>query len=205
MARDRDPVLRRLRGSPCWRPALPYALDGLALDPGSAGQPSTARWRVGKTSSSTSRATRIRRASRHSATAGWADKLQFARYVLRQSADRPDARQAWRLQVAGLLVSVASTARASRSSARLQRSWRAAILLAFLLGFDYDFLNVAVFRPYPLVVYGLLAMWAGSGAAWRARRRRPTRLAFTRGRRCTDSRCPSHSVQRTGRVNDRSR
>ena len=40
--------------------------------------------------------------------------------------------------------------------------------LIFLLGFDYEFLNLAVFRPYPLVSYGMLAFWMGCGfcLAW---------------------------------------
>ncbi len=37
------------------------------------------------------------------------------------------------------------------------------VLLLFLLDFDYDFFNVQVFRAYPVVCYGLLAIWAAMG------------------------------------------
>ena len=37
------------------------------------------------------------------------------------------------------------------------------ILLIWLLNFDYDFFQVQVFRAYPLVCYGLLAIWAAIG------------------------------------------
>ena len=36
-------------------------------------------------------------------------------------------------------------------------------LLILMLGFDYEFLNLAVFRPYPLVAYGVLAFWVAWG------------------------------------------
>ncbi|MGI9251170.1 MAG: glycosyltransferase family 117 protein [Pseudohongiellaceae bacterium] len=39
------------------------------------------------------------------------------------------------------------------------------LLLILLLGFDYDFLKLAVFRPYPLVAYGTVALWMGNGLA----------------------------------------
>ena len=37
------------------------------------------------------------------------------------------------------------------------------LLLILMLGFDYEFLNLAVFRPYPLVGYAMLAFWMGCG------------------------------------------
>ncbi len=37
------------------------------------------------------------------------------------------------------------------------------VVLIFLLGFDFEFLNLAVFRPYPLVSYGMIAFWMGCG------------------------------------------
>ena len=42
------------------------------------------------------------------------------------------------------------------------------LLLILMLGFDYEYLNLAVFRPYPLVAYGILAFWMGQGLtqAW---------------------------------------
>ena len=40
------------------------------------------------------------------------------------------------------------------------------LLLILRLGFDYEFLNLAVFRPYPLVAYGVLALWMAHGLCW---------------------------------------
>ena len=37
------------------------------------------------------------------------------------------------------------------------------IVLAALLGFDFDFFWVAVFRPYSLLCYGIMALWLGVG------------------------------------------
>ncbi|MGI9228761.1 MAG: glycosyltransferase family 117 protein [Gammaproteobacteria bacterium] len=37
------------------------------------------------------------------------------------------------------------------------------LVLIFTLRFDYEYLNIAVFRPYPLVAYGVLALWMGCG------------------------------------------
>ncbi|MGI9251171.1 MAG: glycosyltransferase family 117 protein [Pseudohongiellaceae bacterium] len=37
------------------------------------------------------------------------------------------------------------------------------LALIFTLRFDYEYLNIAVFRPYPLVAYGVLAFWMGCG------------------------------------------
>ena len=42
--------------------------------------------------------------------------------------------------------------------------------LILLLGFDYESLNLAVFRPYPLVPYGIEAIWLGLGLGWIAER-----------------------------------
>jgi hypothetical protein len=37
------------------------------------------------------------------------------------------------------------------------------VLLLLLLAFDFDFLNIGVFRPYSLVCYGLLGLWLAIG------------------------------------------
>jgi hypothetical protein len=99
-----------------------------------------------------------------SPTAGWGDKVQFAGYVLRESV--------MALSPAGALLALIGLIRRWQERGRLALIGEIAafctsgLLLAFLLGFDYDFLRVAVFRPYPLIAYGLLAIWAGSGALW---------------------------------------
>ena len=40
------------------------------------------------------------------------------------------------------------------------------VVLIALLGFDFDPFRLAVFRPYPLVCYGLVALWAAVGMQW---------------------------------------
>ena len=40
------------------------------------------------------------------------------------------------------------------------------VVLILLLGFDFDPLFQAVFRPYPLIGYGLAALWAAVGLQW---------------------------------------
>jgi hypothetical protein len=99
-----------------------------------------------------------------SVTAGWADKLQFAGYVLRQCLTV--------LTPIGAALAATGIGRQWREGSRLALLGEVAafvasgFLLAFWLGFDYDFLRVAVFRPYPLVAYGVIALWMGSGVQW---------------------------------------
>ena len=40
------------------------------------------------------------------------------------------------------------------------------VVLIVLLGFDFDPFRVAVFRPYPLVCYGVAALWVAAGMQW---------------------------------------
>ena len=40
------------------------------------------------------------------------------------------------------------------------------VVLIALLGFDFDPFRVAVFRPYPLVCYGVAALWVAAGMQW---------------------------------------
>ena len=40
------------------------------------------------------------------------------------------------------------------------------VVLIVLLGFDFDVLWVAVFRPYPLIGYGVVALWLAAGMQW---------------------------------------
>jgi hypothetical protein len=99
-----------------------------------------------------------------SPTAGWADKLGFVRYVLSQTTVV--------LTPAGAFLAVAGLVKGWRDGPRvallgeLLAFLASGVVLALVLGFDYDFLKVAVFRPYPLLAYGLLALWMGTGAAW---------------------------------------
>lgn len=38
------------------------------------------------------------------------------------------------------------------------------VLLILMLGFDFDIYNIAIFRPYSLVCYGIVAVWLALGA-----------------------------------------
>ena len=40
------------------------------------------------------------------------------------------------------------------------------VVLIGLLGFDFDPFWLAVFRPYPLICYGVAALWAAAGLQW---------------------------------------
>ena len=40
------------------------------------------------------------------------------------------------------------------------------VVLILLLGFDFDQFWLAVFRPYPLICYGVAALWAAVGLDW---------------------------------------
>ena len=50
------------------------------------------------------------------------------------------------------------------------------VVLIGLLGFDFDEFRLAVFRPYPLICYGVAALWAAAGLQW-AMDRLPGRAA----------------------------
>jgi hypothetical protein len=137
-----------------------------------------------------------------SVTAGWTDKFQFAGYVSRQAVQAITPigaalavvgmvrqwREGWRLALAGECLAFAASG----------------VVLAFLLGFDYDFLEVAVFRPYPLVAYGLVALWAGLGIArsLEAARERNPAFAFALG--TLAFLLPLYLAVAHWRVNDRS-
>ena len=54
---------------------------------------------------------------------------------------------------------------AAAGSGALALLGNSAVLIA-LLGFDYDPFRLAVFRPYPLVCYGVTALWAAAGMQW---------------------------------------
>ena len=40
------------------------------------------------------------------------------------------------------------------------------VVLILLLGFDFDPFRQAVFRPYPLICYGVAALWTAAGLQW---------------------------------------
>ena len=107
--------------------------------------------------------------------AGLTDKLLFARYFVTQVL--------LQFGVVGGLVALWGGFASYRSGWRLGFLCEvlafvaSSFLLIALLGFNYEPLRISTFRPYPLVAYGILALWLGQGAHALARsvpeRRKP--------------------------------
>ena len=100
--------------------------------------------------------------------AGLTDKLLFARYFVTQAL--------LQFGVVGGLVALWGGFTSYRSGWRLGVLCEvlafvaSSFLLIALLGFNYGPLRISTFRPYPLVAYGILALWLGQGAHALARR-----------------------------------
>ena len=107
--------------------------------------------------------------------AGLADKLSFAGHFTMQAL--------LQFGVIGTLAALWGAVAAWRGGWRLGLSCEAlafvasSFLLIAMLGFNYEPLRISTFRPYPLVAYGVLALWLGLGAHalthWARDRRRP--------------------------------
>ena len=103
-----------------------------------------------------------------SPSAGWLDRLAFLDWFGKETL--------WQLTLPGFAlaaVGFATLLRAKRfvdaGAGALVLIGNSALLIA-LLGFDFDTSNVSVFRPYPLVCYGILALWLALGAQFLADR-----------------------------------
>ena len=121
-----------------------------------------------------------------SVSAGWSDRLEFLRWF--------SAEIVWQLTLPGFLLALVGLAvllapppQKRRGPARtndlLDWAGRCAgpvaflgqsVLLLWLLNFDYDFFHVQVFRPYPLICYGLLAIWMAAGLQYAVSRAGPS-------------------------------
>ena len=102
------------------------------------------------------------RAIDHSLIAGWEEKLRYAGFALAEAA-RQFGWLGTLLGLIGLIVQWRV----------LPRPWCWALLLGFsgstlvlaaMLGFDWDLLHRHTFQQYPLVAYGILAIWVALGA-----------------------------------------
>ena len=114
--------------------------------------------------------------------AGWADRLQYLGWFGNQLL--------WQLTPPGCVLAVfglVALLRARRfvdaGSGTLVLLGNSVALIA-LLSFDFDAHNVAVFRPYSLVCYGILALWLALGAQFLIDRL-PKVVRAARGARAT--------------------
>ena len=93
--------------------------------------------------------------------AGLADKFLYAGHFATQALSQ--------LGIVGGLVALWGAFASYRSGWRLGLSCEvlafaaSSFLLVALLGFNYEPLRIYTFRPYPLVAYGILALWLGYG------------------------------------------
>ncbi len=102
-----------------------------------------------------------------SPAAGWSDRAAFLGWF---AADlvRQTTLPGFVLAVLGLGVlakggGLAATALAGSGLVALLGN---SVVLIALLGFDFDPFWLAVFRPYPLICYGVAALWAAVGLQW---------------------------------------
>ena len=68
--------------------------------------------------------------------------------------------------VSGVSVAGWSALAAAAAGSGLLALLGNSVVLIALLGFDFDPFWLAVFRPYPLVCYGVAALWAAVGMQW---------------------------------------
>ena len=96
-----------------------------------------------------------------SVNAGVRDKLLFLRYFLGQAL--------WQFSPLGFALALWGGVAAWRRGRRMETGCEllalcaSSVLLIALLGFDYEYLRLAILRPYLLVAYAVLALWLGYG------------------------------------------
>ena len=96
-----------------------------------------------------------------SPSAGWLDRLQFLHWFGNELLWQMTL-PGFALAVLGLIVLFRRGKRAAAGSGLLALLGNS-VALVMLLGFDFEFLNVAKFRPYTVVCYGLQALWLALG------------------------------------------
>lgn len=97
----------------------------------------------------------------NSPSAGWMDRLQFMKFVLQQTRDQ----FGWPGMVMALvgLFSQRRLLPANLCIALILGYLGTTLVLALLLGFDFDEIHKNLFRVYPLVAYAVLSLWIGIG------------------------------------------
>ena len=96
-----------------------------------------------------------------SPSAGWPDRLGFMQWLGNEFLWQLTL-PGFALAVFGLIVLFWRRQIAEAGSGLLVFLGNSIVLIA-LLGFDFDFFQVAVFRPYSLLCYGIAAIWLGTG------------------------------------------
>jgi len=99
----------------------------------------------------------------HSATAGWTDKARYVAFALQETA-RQFSWPAGILACAGFALQWRQWPRMLCWSLTLGFAG-SSILLAALLGFDWDLLHRNTFSVYPLPAYAVVSIWLGLGVA----------------------------------------
>ena len=99
-----------------------------------------------------------------SASAGWSDRWSFLWWFagdLPRQLTLPGSA----LAIVGLGVLARRGGRAAVAAAGsgLLALLGNSVVLIMLLGFDFDDLRLAIFRPYPLICYGVAALWLAAG------------------------------------------
>lgn len=102
--------------------------------------------------------------SDHAEIAGFKDKLLFQSWVANQTMQEYSI---WLMPVVllGLVVSFSRLGVAS-ALALIAVYLSATTLLIGLLGFEYNAVETAIYRPYPIVAYVSLAVWLALGVEW---------------------------------------
>ena len=96
-----------------------------------------------------------------SPSAGWADRFGFMHWLGNEFL--------WQLTLPGFVLAVFGLIvlfqrrQIAKAGSGLLVFLGNSIVLIALLGFDFDFFWAAVFRPYSLLCYGLMALWLGVG------------------------------------------
>ena len=102
-----------------------------------------------------------------SPTAGWSDRAAFLGWLgadlVRQTTLPGSVLALLGLRALARGGGLAATALAGSGLVALVGN---SVVLILLLGFDFDPFWLAVFRPYPLICYGVAALWVGAGLQW---------------------------------------
>ena len=105
-----------------------------------------------------------------SPTADWTDKIDFMLW-LGGEAVRQTTYIGFVFAVIGISIIFLRQPRASALSSPVM-FLGLSVFLILLLGFDYEPFRIGLFRPYSLVIYGLVAIWLAVGLNWAIERLR---------------------------------